>query len=112
MRKIALPVIDDSLSSDFRSFPYFKLFYEKNGKIIKEELIPAPPNQYGIYPYLLAKMEVTDIIANNIGLRAIKTFMKHKINVFCGVQIKDVKEVIKEFINGTLETNEINDYIN
>jgi len=105
MQKIAIPVLDHKLSAHFGLCSHFKFYWEKNGKIIKEDLIPAPDQQIEVIPNWLADESVTDLIASGIGLKAIEILNQHKINVFVGVKVADPKILIQEYLDGTLETN-------
>lgn len=104
MRKIALPVKGNELSPHFGESPDFKFYYEENGAIIKEEIIAAPKLPESI-PNWLVEMGVTDVIAFGIGLTAIEILSRNKVNVFVGVKVKGLNDLMKDFLNGTLETN-------
>ena len=105
MRKIALPVINNSLSPHFGNSTQFKIYYIENRAIVKEDLIPAPTHQPGSFPNLLIDRGVSDVITGGIGLKAIEIFNKHKINVFVGVNMKDMKELVQDYLDGILETD-------
>lgn len=105
MRKIALPVKDNELSPHFGLCSHFKFYYEVNGEITKEELIPVPHKQPELIPNWLIGKGVTDLIAFGIGIKPVEILNQNKINVFVGVKLKEPDELIKDFLNGTLETN-------
>ena len=105
MRKIALPVKENKLCPHFGLCSHFKFYYEENGIIIKEDLVPAPIHQPEIFPNWLIEKGATDVITAGIGLKPIEILSKHKINVFVGVKAKDPKILVQEYLDGTLETN-------
>jgi len=105
MKIIALPVKENKLSPHFGECSHFKFYWEERGKILKEDLIPAPAQQPELIPNWLVEKDVTDVIAAGIGLKPIEILNRHKINVFVGVKIKDPKILVEEYLDGTLETN-------
>ena len=105
MKKIALPVINNTLSPHFGNCTQFKIYYVENRAIVKEDLFPAPSHQPGSFPNWLVNKGISDIITGGIGLKAIEIFNKHKINVFVGVNIKGTKELVQDYIDGILETD-------
>lgn len=105
MKIIALPVKENKLSPHFGECSHFEFYYEENGKIIKENLIPAPPQQPELIPNWLVEKGVTDVIVAGIGLKPIEILNRNKINVFVGVKVEDPKVLAQEYLDGTLETN-------
>jgi predicted Fe-Mo cluster-binding NifX family protein len=105
MKIIALPVKGNQLSPHFGLCSHFIFYFEQNGKIIKEELVPAPIHQPGQISKWLIEKGVTDVIAASIDLKPIEILNKHKINVFVGVKLKGLKILLNEYLDGTLETN-------
>ncbi len=105
MKIIALPVKENKLSPHFGVCSHFKFYWEENGKIIKEDLNHAPAQLPNLIPNWLIEKGVTDVIAAGIGLKPIKILNQHKINVFVGVKVKDLNELVRELLDGTLETN-------
>ena len=105
MKIIALPVLENELSPHFGLCSHFIFYFLKNGELFKEELIPAPAHLPDSIPNWLIQNGVTDVIAAGIGLKPIEILSQHKINVFVGVRLNDPKTLLKEYLNGTLETN-------
>lgn len=105
MRKIAIPASGNMLSLHFGRCNYFKIYYVENQMILKEELIKAPVHKPGLLPKWLANMNVTDVVTGGIGHKAIEIFNQNKINVFVGVEVKQLKDLLNDFMNGTLETD-------
>ena len=105
MKKIALPVVDGKLSPHFGHCQHFEIFDVENNKIIEKTVAISPPHEPGILPGWLAEKGVTDIIAGGMGQRAIGLFNQNNINAYVGAQIKEPKELVLDFIKGTLETS-------
>ncbi len=105
MKIIALPVKDNKLSPHFGGCSHFKFYQVENGSIIKEDLVPAPPQQPELIPNWLVEQGVTDVIASGIGLKPIEILSQNKINVFVGVKVEDPIILVQEYLDGTIETN-------
>lgn len=104
MRKILLPVLGDTLNVNFSDSRYFKIYHIKNQTVIKEELIDAFFDRIESFSNWLYKKGITDVIARNIEADTIKKLNQNKINVFVGVELENPKDLVQEYIDGTLET--------
>jgi len=105
MKKIALPVTGNMLCPHFGLCQHFKIFNVVNQMVLSEELIKAPVHKPGLLPGWLANKCITDVIVSGIGHNAIEIFNQNKINVFVGVEVKHPKDLLDDFMKGTLETN-------
>ncbi len=106
MGKIAVPVVNGNLNNHFGHTNQFYIYEVDNTKINKEEILTPPPHEPGVFPAWLAEMGVTDVIAGGMGQRAIALFNQNKINVFIGVPVKSPADLVLDFIEGNLETND------
>ena len=106
MTKVAIPVSDGILSQHFGYCQYFALYHISDGEIVNSEILDAPPHQPGLLPKWLAEKGATDILAGGMGQRAIAIFNQFKINVFVGVPGKAADDLIKDYLQGILVTNE------
>jgi len=106
MQKIAMPVLDHKLGQYFASTPLFIIFHVEDQAIVKEYLIHVPSHLSESLPKWLAKKGVTDIITREIEQRDINVFNQHKINVFVGVKLENLNDLVQEYIDGTLETHD------
>lgn len=106
MKKIALPVNGSKLCSQFEKCHEFLIITTKNKKAIDKEFVHSHL-QPGLFPYWLANRGVTDIIVHDIDYNSINKFHQYKINVFVGVKTSYASSLMKEFMDGTLETNDI-----
>ena len=106
MQKIAIPVLDHKLSPHFASSFLFYIFLVEDQAIVKEYLIQPPFQLSESLVVWLAKEGITDIITSEIGHKEINFFNQHKINVFAGVKLENPKDLVQEYIDGTLETHD------
>jgi len=105
MKKIALPAAGNMLSMHFGHCQHFKIYHVDGDKVIKEETFDAPKHSTGALPNWLANQEITDLIVGGIGHKAIEFLNQYKINVFVGASMKDTKDLVADYLEGTLETN-------
>lgn len=106
MRKIALPVKNHKLCLSFAGCSAFLIYTVQGGEILVRNLIKSRVGE-GSVPFLLAKKGVTDVLVYFIEPYIIQKFNKYKINVFVGVRSADPDELVKEFIEGMLETRDV-----
>jgi len=106
MTKIAIPVVNGLINIHFGHTQNFYIYDIENNTIVSETTLEPPPHEPGVYPKWLADMGVTDIIAKGMGQRAIVLFNQNKINVFVGVPVKPPKELVLDYLEGTLETSD------
>lgn len=104
MIKIAVPCSKGQLNTYFEHTQQFYIFSIENNSITKEEILTPPVYEPEFYPKWLAEMGVTDVIADAMQRNVIALFNQNKIHVFIGVEIKSLKELATDFLNGTLET--------
>ena len=105
MKTIALPVKENKLSPHFGLCSHFMFYYEVNGEITKEELIPVPHKEPESVPNWLVEKGVTDVIAFGIGIKPVEILNRNKINVFVGVEGEDPEILVYKYLNGTLQTD-------
>ena len=105
MKKIAIPIANNKLSSHFGHCEHF-FFIEvnNNNEITNEEILIPPEHQPGTYPNWLAENGITDVIAGGLGQRAIDILNEKGVNVFVGAGVDEPMSIAKNFLNGTLTT--------
>lgn len=106
MKKIALPLTEDVLNPNFGYSKFFKLISINDHKIVKEDVISPPFQESELLPAWLWAKGITDVIISEIDYTTVSAFSLHGINVHKGVQVKKSNEIIKEFIHGTLKTDD------
>jgi predicted Fe-Mo cluster-binding NifX family protein len=105
-KKIAIPVVQGKLSRRFEYSHEFLIATVVNNHVSAERLVYTHL-QPELFPYWLANRGVTDIIAHQINHNSILKLHHNKINVFTGVKTTDAELLVKEFLDGTLDTNDI-----
>lgn len=108
MIKIGIPIVKNKVGSSFEQCSEFLLFTIENRKKVKKEILNSHL-QAGMNPYWLAESGVTDIIVKRISEGTINKFNTFKINVFTGVETTNPDQLVKEFLNGSMETNTISE---
>ncbi len=102
--RIVIPEENGKLSAHFGQSHHFILFKIRDGQTEhKQELVP-PEHGPGVYPRWLAGLGVTDVITGGIGQKAIDVFLEKGINVFDGAPVKEVDELVQDFLDGHLES--------
>jgi predicted Fe-Mo cluster-binding NifX family protein len=106
MKKIAIPVTNNKLSTHFGHCEKFYFYEINDGEIIKETQLIPPPHEPGLLPKWLYRHLVTDVIAGGLGNRAINQFNHFGINVFVGAPVKHPAELVESHLNGNLKLSE------
>ena len=94
------------LCDRFEEFEYFLISDFENPSCIREEMkFPSDPKMAHI-PSWLMDAGVTDIIARGIDHDLIKKLNQNKIHVFVGVAKKTPEDLIFDYLQKTLDTND------
>ena len=104
MQRIAVPVMDNLLSTHFGHCQEFHLFDVENKEIKNISKEVPPPHEPGILPKWLHEQGATDVISGGMGQRAIRIFNDQKINVYVGAPIEEPEKLVKDFLSGHLPT--------
>ncbi len=104
MKKIVLPTEKNELGSYFGSCKQFKLYRVENRKVISEDMLVPPFCEPELLPAWLSEKGITDVITSGIEYTAASILKLNGVNVFVGTPVKNNIEIIQDFINGTLET--------
>lgn len=106
--KIAIPTTDDKLNSHFghcKAFTFFEVDFDKK-EVLNKTVLEAPRHEPGVLPRFLKEEGVKTIIAGGMGNNAISLFKQYEIDVIVGAPIKNSDQIIKEYLEGTLESIE------
>lgn len=106
MKKIAMPISNGKLSEHFEKFDYFLLYDFENELCIKEEIKYPPAADMDSLMKWLHECGVGEIFVRGIAYQEIKKLNQNKIHVFVGVYKKNPEELIRDYMNKTLETDE------
>lgn len=106
MNKIALPINKGILSEYFKECNHFEIFsiYEKH---VNSNTIEVPHvKEEQEMPEWLKSLGITDVISYKIEKQTITAFQALKINLFIGIRRTKPHEIIKDFIEGKLYSDE------
>lgn len=106
MKKIAIPMANGDLSDRFEKYQYFLIYDLENPLDIKEDIKYPPSNGVEKLPAWFLSCGVSDIIARGIDYNIIKELNHNKIHVFVGVKKENPEDLISDYINRILDTNE------
>lgn len=106
MKKIiAIPLAGEVLSEHFGHCQQFALVTVENDRIVSETRITPPEHQPGLYPRWVAEQGASVVVAGGMGQQAISLFNQQGIDVFVGAPVKAVKELVTDFLAGSLTLN-------
>ena len=101
-----MPMANGGLCDRFEEFEYFLICDFENPLCITED-IKFPPNpEVEKLPEWFLAFGVTDIIARGIDHEFIKKLNQNKIHVFVGVRKKNPENIIFDFVQKNLDTDE------
>jgi len=105
-KKIAVPVDRQGrLEEHFGHAEWFALMEIEDSRIKLAENATPPPHKPGVFPKWLAEQGVTDVIAGNIGDKAVKVLERHHIRVIVGAPKLKVADLVQKHLIGSLELN-------
>ena len=106
MQRIALPISGGNLSEQMEHCSQFALYDIRNRKISCEYMdIPAYIKADEL-PVWLAETGVTDIVIYKADKQTIDKLIKNKINLFIGIKPGNPIEIINDFIEGHLYSDD------
>jgi len=100
--KLAVPTEGGVLCAHFGHCEAFYIATVEGKEITAEEMIVPPVHQPGLYPAWVAEHGVSTVIAGGIGEKAKTLFKAQNIQVIEGMQLKAPRELVTEFIGGSL----------
>lgn len=106
MKRIAVPVSKGQLSEHFGQCNHYEIFDIYDGNVKSEEIEISPDKNVEDLPEWAASKGFTDIIAHKIDKRIINLFIPYRINLFVGIPINSPPNLIKDYINGNLKSDE------
>lgn len=103
--KFAIPTHQGKLCAHFGHCEAFALIdTDSEGRIVNENYVTPPPHEPGLLPPWLAQQGVNCIIAGGMGSRAQQLFAQQGVRVVTGAQAEYPREVVEQYLKGTLET--------
>lgn len=106
MTRIVIPAFEGNLSELFCQCSHF-VFVEIEKSVVKTYSVEVP--SINDLPELLDWLKdknVTDVIAHKIDKQIINQFIILKMNLFLGIEIRSLKHIIAEYLNGNLLSDE------
>ena len=94
------------LSDHFEKYEYFLIYDFENPLCIKEDIKYPPSHGVEKLPAWFLSCGVSDIIARGIDYDLIKKLNHNKIHVFVGVKKKNPEDLIRDYLNKILDTDE------
>ncbi len=106
--RIAVPVVEGSLSTHFGHCDFFALIDvdPESRTILGREDVAAPPHQPGLLPGWLAERGANVVIAGGMGGRALELFNARGISVVLGAPNGDPVGLATDYMTGTLRTEQ------
>lgn len=101
----AIPVANGNLCQHFGHCEQFALVTVNDGKVVSVDFDTPPPHEPGVLPKWLAEKNVNIVIAGGMGSRAQGLFEQNGIHVVVGAPVGDPKEIVSNYLNGTLVTS-------
>ena len=106
MKRIAIPVVKSRLNEYFGQCDHYEIFDIDEGNVKSEEIVIPPKDDITKLPEWAASEGITDIITYKIDKRIINLFTPFRINLFVGISINTPRNLIDDYINGRLYSNE------
>ncbi len=103
--KFAVPTVDGKLCMHFGHCQKFAIIDVNNAnEILSEEYIDPPAHEPGVLPGWISGLGVNCVIVGGMGQRAQQLFMAKNVKVVTGAMDEDPKEIVKHFLNDSLQT--------
>lgn len=103
--KFAVPTHGGKLCAHFGHCEAFALIdTDQTGKILNETYVTPPPHEPGLLPPWIAQQGVNCVIAGGMGSRAQQLFAENGVRVVTGAQGEYPKEIVENYLKGTLAT--------
>jgi hypothetical protein len=106
MKRVAIPVTDGKLSEYFGECSEYEVFEMDNVSIRKVVLQIPGKRDINRLPAWAARQGITDIITHKVDKKILSLFIKNKINFFIGVPVDEAWNIINEYRNGSLESDD------
>jgi hypothetical protein len=105
MKRLAIPVKDEVLSSQFGVCQYCLVFNIDSKTKLEEKLtIPKDLSSEHI-PEWAAKNQITDLIVHDIDKSLLSRFVAKKINLYVGIPRTSPLEIVNDYLEGKLKSD-------
>lgn len=106
--KIAIPTTDGVLFQHFGKASHFTFVTVEDGKAVNKEVVKAPEHAHGVAPKFVIDHEATVVIAGGMGAVPANMLKEAGVEVHMGAPAMPVDEIIKKYLEGTLEYGVMN----
>ena len=106
MRRVAIPIVDNKLSESFGGCNFYEIFEIEEGEIRKSSIEIPKVEAIDELPYWLEQRGISDVIVYKIKKEIITLFASKKINLFVGINQDSSENLINDYLNGNLESDE------
>ncbi len=105
MKRVAIPVVSGKLSKYFAQCNHYEIF-EIDGLDIKRDEIRVPSaKEIDMLLPWVSSQSITDVITYKVDKRILELFTNYKINLYVGIKIDSPREIIQDYLNGTLKSD-------
>ncbi len=105
-KRVAIPVKNAQLCNNLSECSHYEVFEISGENVLRKELRAFADTDLQKLPQWLKEKGITDVIAYKIDPGIINLFASLKINLFVGVASKSSEEIIEDYIQGRLESDE------
>ena len=102
--KFAIPLAEGKLTAHFGHCQEFALVEIEDNQIKNKETLVPPPHEPGVLPKWLHDLGANVIIAGGMGARALDLFAQNDIKVIVGASALTPEELVKQYLDNTLQT--------
>lgn len=106
MKRVAIPIVDNKLSEFFGGCNFYEIFEIEEGAIRKSSVEIPTVEAVDDLPVWLEQRGITDVIVYKIKKQIISLFASKKINLFVGIRQDTPENLISDYLNGNLESDE------
>lgn len=104
--KIAVPISSDRVSDHFGHCEQFAFFCVDGQAIGAGQYVSPPAHEPGVFPKWLKSQGAEVVITGGLGRRAQDLLSQQGIQVISGISTSEPKELVKQYIEGTLVSGE------
>jgi predicted Fe-Mo cluster-binding NifX family protein len=106
MKRIAVPLVNGKLSEFFGNCNHYEIFEVEGEHILSREIIASPNKEITLLPLWASSQGITDVITFKVDVRIMELFTSYKINLYVGINNESPEDIIQDYINGTLKSDE------
>ncbi|WP_167606989.1 NifB/NifX family molybdenum-iron cluster-binding protein [Maribellus sediminis] len=106
MRRVAIPILDNTLSEYFGGCNFYEIFEIEDGEVRKSSVEIPTVDAVDQLPQWLGERGITDVIVYKIKKEIIRLFASQKINLFVGIHQDTPENLIADYLHGNLESDE------